>query len=85
MKIKTIVKDQIEINAPIAKVWEVLTQTEYYRQWDELPDFSAEVLSKGDVVGWAGYSRMTVAECKENEALKLDSVSSTSRYGSFRI
>ena len=73
MKTKAIVKDQIEIDAPIATVWKVLTRTEYYRQWDELPeDFSAEVLSKDDIIEWEGYSKMTVTECKENDVLKLD-------------
>ncbi|MCE7057703.1 SRPBCC domain-containing protein [Algoriphagus sp. AGSA1] len=67
-----IVKDQIEINAPIEKVWDVLTKAEYYRQWDDLPEsFAGEELVKGDVLEWEGFSRMTVVECKKHEELKM--------------
>lgn len=69
---KAIVKDQVEINAPVEKVWNILTQTKYYKQWDDLPEgFSGDKLKKGDVIEWQGYSKMTVTECKENEQLKL--------------
>lgn len=46
-----IVTDQVEIKASVGKVWEVLTQTKYYKQWDELPeDFTANELNKEDVL-----------------------------------
>ena len=72
MENETTVKDQIEINASIDKVWDVLTQTKYYKEWDDLPEnFLAEKFSKGDVIEWVGYLRMTVVELKRNEVLKM--------------
>jgi uncharacterized protein YndB with AHSA1/START domain len=69
---KQFIIDQVEINAPAEKVWEVLTKTEYYKQWDELPeDFTAESLEPGSVIEWEGYSIMTVTKFEINAELKF--------------
>jgi len=72
MSNQLIVKAEIEINASLDKVWDVLTQTKYYRQWDELPEnFTNERLSKGDVLEWEGHAKMTVVQCEANRYLKM--------------
>lgn len=75
MKNQAIVKDSVEIDAPVGHVWEVLTKTKYYRQWDDLPEgFTADELTKGAVIDWEGHSILTVVECRENEQLILSMV-----------
>lgn len=69
---KQFIIDQVEINAPVEKVWEVLTKTAYYKQWDELPeDFTAERLEPGSIIRWEGYSIMTVTRFEVNKELKF--------------
>lgn len=66
------VKDSILINAPLSKVWEVLTKAAYYKQWDGLPDnFTASTLVEGTVIEWEGYSKMTVVEFIPEEQFSL--------------
>ncbi|MDR8390445.1 SRPBCC domain-containing protein [Aliifodinibius sp. S!AR15-10] len=72
MEEKLTVKDQIEINASKEKVWEVLTYTKYYKQWDELPeDFSEDKLRLGSIIEWEGYSKMTVRTFEPNNHLDI--------------
>lgn len=50
---KLIVKDEIVIEAPPSKVWEVLIQPKYVAQWDALPeDYPSEPMSVGSKVVW---------------------------------
>ena len=66
------VKDQVEIDAPVSKVWEVLIAPKYVRQWDDLPeDFGDYYLERGRIIEWTGRSRLTVLECEPNALLKL--------------
>lgn len=72
MNSKFIITDQIEIDAPAEKVWQVLTKAEYYRQWDDLPvDFTAKELKLGDSIEWEGYSRLTVTDWEVNKKLRM--------------
>jgi uncharacterized protein YndB with AHSA1/START domain len=67
-----IVKDKIEINAAKEKVWEVLTNPDFIKQWDELPEnYSSGQLKMGSVIEWEGYSRLIVTEFEEASKLKL--------------
>lgn len=75
MKKQAIIKDKVEIDAPVGQVWQVLTKAKYYRQWDDLPEsFTADKLAKGAVIDWDGHSILTVVECKVNENLRLSMV-----------
>jgi uncharacterized protein YndB with AHSA1/START domain len=66
------VKESIEINAPVSKVWEVLIAPKYIRQWDELPqDFEDFYLEKGRTIEWTGSSKLTVTDCEPHELLRL--------------
>ncbi|MCF0059989.1 SRPBCC domain-containing protein [Dyadobacter chenwenxiniae] len=66
------VKDQIQIEAPLSKVWEVLVAPKYIRQWDDLPSgFDDYYLEPGRVIEWTGITRLTVTESEPNELLKL--------------
>jgi uncharacterized protein YndB with AHSA1/START domain len=67
-----IVKDQVEINASMEKVWEVLTHPDFIKQWDELPEnYSGGSLKLNSVIEWEGYSRLTVTEFVKATRLKL--------------
>lgn len=67
-----VIKEEIDINAPKEKVWQVLTEAEYYRQWDQLPDdFKGDKLKEGTVIEWKGYSKFTVTRCEKNERLEM--------------
>lgn len=69
---KLIVTDQIEIKASSERVWEVLTKTEYYKQWDDLPEhFQSERLEMGSIIEWEGYSKMTVTEYVPKKRFKM--------------
>ncbi|WP_163100057.1 SRPBCC domain-containing protein [Peribacillus alkalitolerans] len=66
------VKSGINIMAPASKVWEVLTKSEFIRQWDDIPEgFTADSLSLGSVLEWAGYSMLTVKSFEPNKLLYL--------------
>lgn len=72
MSQKLIATDQIEIEAPLEKVWQVLTHTKYIKQWDDLPEgFDEASLKKGSIIEWEGYSKMTVVEYDPKRCLKL--------------
>jgi hypothetical protein len=58
-----IVKDQIEINASKEKVWEVLTNPDKIKQWDDIPEnYQGGHLKLGSAIQWEGYSKLTVTE-----------------------
>ena len=67
-----IVKNTVIIDAPLAKVWEVLVAPKFIRQWDSLPqDFPDYYLEIGREIIWSGNSKITVAEMLPHEYLKL--------------
>lgn len=64
------VSKKIAIEAPVAKVWEVLIAPKYIRQWDDLPnDFEDYYLEYGKVIDWSGMTRLTVTGYEPNELL----------------
>ena len=64
------VSKKITIEAPVAKVWEVLIAPKYIRQWDDLPnDFEDYYLEYGKVIDWSGMTRLTVTGYEPNELL----------------
>lgn len=65
-----IVSKEIFIEAPLAKVWEVLIAPKYIRQWDDLPqDFEDYYLEYGKVIDWSGMTRLTVTGYEPNKLL----------------
>jgi uncharacterized protein YndB with AHSA1/START domain len=65
-----IVKNNIRIDAPVARVWDVLTKPEYIRQWDELPeDFGDYEVHPATVIEFPGFSKMSVVEFELNKKL----------------
>lgn len=63
----------IEINAPVSKVWEVITRPDYIRQWDDVPDgFQEPSLVMASVLEWPGSARLTVSVCEPKARLRLD-------------
>ena len=67
-----IVRNEIEIEAPLAKVWEVLIAPKFIRQWDALPqDFADDYLETGREIEWSGNSKITVTEMLPHDYLKL--------------
>lgn len=69
---KLIVKDQIEIVAPKERVWEVLTNPRFIKEWDDIPEnYSDGHLKIGISIEWIGYSKLTVTECETYNKLKL--------------
>jgi uncharacterized protein YndB with AHSA1/START domain len=66
-----IVKNYIRINAPVTRVWEVLTKPEYIRKWDELPeDFGDYEIHPATIIEWPGYSKLSVVELELNKKLR---------------
>lgn len=66
-----IVKKSIRIDAPVKRVWEVLTKAHYIRQWDELPeDFGDYEISPATIIEWPGFAKMQVVEFQLNERLR---------------
>lgn len=64
------VSKKITIEAPVAKVWEVLIAPKYIRQWDDLPnDFEDYYLEYGKVIDWSGMTRLTVTGYEPNKLL----------------
>lgn len=58
-----IVKDQIEINASKEKVWEVLINPNFIKQWDDIPEnYTGGHLKLNSVIEWEGYSKLTIVE-----------------------
>ena len=67
-----IVKDQVQLKAPAAKVWEVLTNPAYMRQWEEMPEnFGNAHLQQGSVINYEGFSTLTVTTFDVNKQLVL--------------
>ena len=65
-----IVKNNIRIDAPVSRVWEVLTKPEYIRQWDSLPeDFGDYEIHPATVIEFPGFSKMSVVEFELNKTL----------------
>lgn len=70
---KLIVKDQIEINAAKEKVWEVLTNPDFIKQWDDIPEnYTGGNLKVGSVIEWEGYSILKVTVFDEPNKLKMN-------------
>lgn len=68
-----IVKDLIEINASKEKVWEVLTNPDFIKQWDDIPEnYPGGHLQLNSVIEWEGYSKMTVTEFDKPNKLKMN-------------
>ncbi|MFL9843930.1 SRPBCC family protein [Flavobacterium rhizosphaerae] len=68
-----VVKHSIKINAPVTRVWEILTRPEYIRQWDKLPEnFGDYEISPATVIEWPGESRLSVVEFEANQTLRYD-------------
>lgn len=66
-----IVKHSIRIDAPLNRVWEVLTKPQYIRQWDDLPeDFGDYEISPATIIEWPGYSKLSVVEFELNKKLR---------------
>jgi uncharacterized protein YndB with AHSA1/START domain len=66
-----IVENNIRIEAPVTRVWEILTRPEYIRQWDDLPeDFGDYEIHPATIIEWPGYSRMKVVEFELNKKLR---------------
>ncbi|MBB6611697.1 SRPBCC domain-containing protein [Pontibacter sp. Tf4] len=67
-----IVTDKITIAALPARVWEVLTNPAYMRQWEEMPEnFGDEPLQLGSVITYEGFSTLTVTTFEVNRLLVL--------------
>ena len=67
-----IVRDSIEIEAPPYKIWKVLTEPEFIRQWDDLPpDHRKDPLAMYSRIEWPGFSTITVTEFEPNQLLRL--------------
>ncbi|MDR8393900.1 hypothetical protein NC796_22290 [Aliifodinibius sp. S!AR15-10] len=68
-----IVRDRIKINSTVENVWEVLTKSKYYKQWDDLPEnFSEDSLRLGSIIEWEGYSRMKVTKFEVYKHLEME-------------
>ncbi|MCW4470739.1 SRPBCC domain-containing protein [Flavobacterium sp. MFBS3-15] len=66
-----VVKNNIRIDAPVTRVWEVLTKPEYIRQWDELPeDFGDYEVHPATIIEWPGHSRLRVIDFEINKKLR---------------
>jgi hypothetical protein len=64
-----IVKQSIKIDAPVTRVWEILTRPEYIRQWGSLPeDFGDYDISPATVIEYP-ESRLSVAHFELNKTL----------------
>ncbi|MCL4262827.1 MAG: SRPBCC domain-containing protein [Anaerolineae bacterium] len=67
-----IVKETIEISAPITKVWEVLVTPRYIKEWDDVPEgFADDRLRMGTVLEWPGHARLTVVTFEPYQHLSL--------------
>ena len=65
-----VVKHSIKINAPVSRVWEILTKPEYIRQWNSLPeDFGDYEIHPATIIEWPGQSRLNVVEFDLNRRL----------------
>lgn len=68
-----LVTRQIVINAPVARVWEVLTLPIYIKDWDDLPEgFGEEPLRLGRTIAWEGHATLTVTAFDPENLLRLN-------------
>ena len=66
-----IVKQNIRIEAPVNRVWDVLTKPEYIRQWDRLPeDFGDYDIHPATIIEFPGHATMKVVEFDMNKTLR---------------
>ncbi|GIN62271.1 hypothetical protein J27TS8_22640 [Robertmurraya siralis] len=71
MTAELIVRDEVLIDAPPAKVWKVLITPKYVAQWDELPeDYPSEDMSKGSEVVWEHNGEKTITTIIKAEEMK---------------
>lgn len=50
----------IEIAAPPQRVWDILTQTRYIREWDDVPaEFTGDRIAAGVALTWPGHATLT--------------------------
>ncbi|TGK90216.1 hypothetical protein EHQ23_01240 [Leptospira bourretii] len=67
------VVDQIFVNASKDKVWEILTNPKFIKEWDDIPEnYSGGSLTLNTVIEWEGYAKMVVTEFDELKTLKLN-------------
>lgn len=67
------VVDQISINASIHKVWDILTNPKFIKEWDDIPEnYSGESLRLNTVLEWEGHAKMVVTEYEELKTLILN-------------
>lgn len=74
--IPLIVRKSVEIDVSPARIWEILVNPEYIRQWDELPeDYGDETLEMDDKIIWemedGNYVRLTVLKYDAPKLLQL--------------
>lgn len=73
-----IIKNQIPIQAFPSVVWKVLTQPEFIRQWDELPEGHDDqsFLETGSQILWSQpngkVTKLTVTQAEINHLLKIN-------------
>ncbi|MDV6169947.1 hypothetical protein R1T16_16030 [Flavobacterium sp. DG1-102-2] len=66
-----IVKNNIRIDAPVTRVWEVLIRPEYIRKWDDLPeDFGDYEIHPATIIQWPDASKLSVIEIELNHKLR---------------
>ena len=68
------VKDEVLIEAPPSKVWEVLVKPKFVSKWDELPEnYPEEDMALGSKVIWelpnGGQSITTIIKADQNKEL----------------
>lgn len=65
-----VVKHSIKIEASPSRVWEILTQPQYIRQWDTLPeDFGDYEIHPATIIEWPGQRSLNVVEFDLNRRL----------------
>ncbi|EOQ89611.1 hypothetical protein LEP1GSC202_1108 [Leptospira yanagawae serovar Saopaulo str. Sao Paulo = ATCC 700523] len=65
--------NQISINAPIQKVWDILTNPKFIKEWDDIPEnYTGGLLTLNSVIEWEGHAKMVVTEFEEMKILKLN-------------
>lgn len=66
-----IIKNYLQIDATPEKVWDVLTNPKYIRQWDKLPeDFGDEAVNAATEIDFEGYSRMKVTAFEPGKVIR---------------
>jgi uncharacterized protein YndB with AHSA1/START domain len=69
-------ENSVEINAPAAKVWDVLVKPGFIRQWDEVPEgYGDDPLNMGSEMAWESEGgkivKLVVIEYEPLELLQL--------------